>query len=45
MILTVNFFAEVSKMKFEVPQSLLYLSGGIAPVELAFYLRHKDESH
>lgn len=45
MILIVNFFEQVLKMQFETPQSLIYLSGGIALVGLALYLTHQSEGH
>ncbi len=43
MILIVNFFEQVLKMQFETPQSLIYLSGGIALIGLALYLTHQSE--
>jgi len=45
MILIVNFFEQVLKMQFETPQSLIYLSGGIALIGLALYLTHQSEGH
>lgn len=45
MILIVNFFEQVLKMQFETPQSLIYLSGGIALIGLALYLTHQSEWH
>lgn len=45
MILIVNFFEQVLKMQFETPQSLIYLSGGIALIGLALYLTHQSERH
>jgi uncharacterized membrane protein YqhA len=45
MILIVTFFEQVLKMKFETPQSLIYLSGGIALIGLALYLTHQREGH
>lgn len=45
MILIVNFFEEVLSMQFETPQSLIYLSGGIALIGLALYLTHQSEGH
>ena len=45
MILIVNFFEQVLKMQFETPQSLIYLSGGIALIGLALYLTHQSEKH
>ena len=30
---------------FETPQSLIYLSGGIALIGLALYLTHQSEGH
>ena len=45
MILIVNFFEQVLKMQFETPQSLIYLSGGIALIGLALFLTHQSEGH
>ena len=45
MILIVNFFEAVLSIQFETPQSLLYLSGGIALIGLALYLTHQSEGH
>jgi uncharacterized membrane protein YqhA len=45
IILIVNFFEQVLKMQFETPQSLIYLSGGIALIGLALYLTHQSEGH
>ncbi len=45
IILIVNFFEQVLRMQFETPQSLIYLSGGIALIGLALYLTHQSEGH
>jgi uncharacterized membrane protein YqhA len=41
IILIVYFFKTAIVMKFETPQSLLYLAGGILLVAIANYLSHK----
>jgi uncharacterized membrane protein YqhA len=45
MISIVNFFEQVLKVQFETPQSLIYLSGGIALIGLALYLTHQSEGN
>lgn len=43
MILIVNFFEDVTNISFDTPQSLLYLSAGIALIGLALFLTHRSE--